>query len=414
MIKILWSIHNSAWLLIWMDMLFDRRKYIDSDKKFILTIFLSGMLWYGLQKYLSWIPLLLLLTILGYLLWNGSVEKVASLVVSYVFIWTVLLGLVEHFLTNAEFCAQAGWLILNSILISAIRHKGIGKTFTALNLLKTFGIAFFSTAFLCDSFMDMIYGNAIQNYVFLSCLVSLLLMVCFCFCQSQLKMQISVLDTQYDLIESQYVRAQNFYAENAKLYHDIKHHLRALERLLQNGDQREALAYIESVQEPLQCKMIPVHTGVDIVDTVIYEAKEKAEQRNILLLVETPILPSGLKLEDREFCVLFANLLNNALEAAKEQIRLNIAITAGFLVIEMKNDYKEKPVVENNHFVSEREQDSLAHGWGMKIIEQIVEKYQGELSIRVDMQVSINIDGRAIIGGQISAFCGQIMIIIKK
>ena len=391
MIKILWGIHNSAWLLIWMDRLFDRRKYIDSNKKFILTIFLSGMLWYGLQKYLSWIPLLLLLTILGYLLWNGSVEKVASLVVSYVFIWTVLLGLVEHFWTNAEFCAQAGWLILNGILISAIRHKGIGKTFTALNLLKTFGIAFFSTAFLCDFFMDMIYGNAIQNYVFLSCLVSLLLMVYFYFHQSQLKMQISVLDTQYDLIESQYVRAQNFYTENAKLYHDIKHHLRALERLLQNGDQKEALSYIESVQEPLQCKMIPVHTGVDIVDTVIYEAKEKAEQRNILLVVETPILPSGLKLEDREFCVLFANLLNNALEAAKEQIRLNIAITAGFLVIEMKNDYKEKPVVENNHFVSEREQDSLAHGWGMKIIEQIVEKYQGELSIRVDMQVSIKI-----------------------
>ena len=391
MIKILWSIHNSAWLLIWMDMLFDRRKYIDSDKKFILTIFLSGMLWYGLQKYLSWIPLLLLLTILGYLLWNGSVEEIASLVVSYVFIWTVLLGLMEHFWTNAEFCAQAGWLILNGILISAIRHKGIGKTFTALNLLKTFGIAFFSTAFLCDFFMDMIYGNAIQNYVFLSCLVSLLLMVYFYFHQSQLKMQISVLDTQYDLIESQYVRAQNFYTENAKLYHDIKHHLRALERLLQNGDQKEALSYIESVQEPLQCKMIPVHTGVDIVDTVIYEAKEKAEQRNILLVVETPILPSGLKLEDREFCVLCANLLNNALEPAKEQIRLNIAITAGFLVIEMKNDYKEKPVVENNHFVSEREQDSLAHGWGMKIIEQIVEKYQGELSIRVDMQVSIKI-----------------------
>ena len=389
MIKILWSIHNSAWLLIRMDMLFDRRKYIDSDKKFILTIFLSGMLWYGLQKYLSWIPLLLLLTILGYLLWNGSVEKVASLVVSYVFIWTVLLGLVEHFLTNAEFCAQAGWLILNSILISAIRHKGIGKTFTALNLLKTFGIAFFSTAFLCDFFMDMIYGNAIQNYVFLSCLVSLLLMVCFCFRQSQLKMQISVLDTQYDLIESQYVRAQNFYAENAKLYHDIKHHLRALERLLQNGDQREALAYIESVQEPLQCKMIPVHTGVDIVDTVIYEAKEKAEQRNILLQVETPILPSELKIEDRELCVLCANLLDNALKAAKEQIKLNIAIAAGFLVIEMENDYKEKPLVKNNHFVSETEQGSLAHGWGMKIIEQIVEKYHGELTIRVDVQVSI-------------------------
>ena len=389
MINILWSIHNSAWLLIWMDKLFDRRKYIDSDKKYILTILLSGMLWYGLQKYLSWIPLLLLLTILGYLLWNGSVEKVASLVVSYVFIWTVLLGLVEHFLTNAEFCAQAGWLILNSILISAIRHKGIGKTFTALNLLKTFGIAFFSTAFLCDFFMDMIYGNAIQNYVFLSCLVSLLLMVYFYFRQSQLKMQISVLDTQYDLIESQYVRAQNFYAENAKLYHDIKHHLRALERLLQNGDQREALAYIESVQEPLQCKMIPVHTGVDIVDTVIYEAKEKAEQRNILLQVETPILPSELKIEDRELCVLCANLLDNALKAAKEQIKLNIAIAAGFLVIEMENDYKEKPLVKNNHFVSETEQGSLAHGWGMKIIEQIVEKYHGELTIRVDVQVSI-------------------------
>ena len=117
--------------------------------------------------------------------------------------------------------------------------------------------------------------------------------------------------------------------------------------------------------------------------------KKILQKSNILLVVETPILPSGLKLEDREFCVLCANLLNNALEAAKEQIRLNIAVTAGFLVIEMKNDYKEKPLVKNNHFVSEREQDSLAHGWGMKIIEQIVEKYHGELTIRVDVQVRI-------------------------
>ena len=60
-------------------------------------------------------------------------------------------------------------------------------------------------------------------------------------------------------------------------------------------------------------------------------------------------------------------------------------------MIEMQNDYKEKPLVKNNHFVSEREQDASAHGWGMKIIEQIVEKYHGELSIRVDMQVSIKI-----------------------
>lgn len=48
-------------------------------------------------------------------------------------------------------------------------------------------------------------------------------------------------------------------------------------------------------------------------------------------------------------------------------------------------------MVKNNHFVSETEQGSLAHSWGMKIIEQIVEKYHGELSIRVDMQVSIKI-----------------------
>lgn len=56
-----------------------------------------------------------------------------------------------------------------------------------------------------------------------------------------------------------------------------------------------------------------------------------------------------------------------------------------------KRDNKEKPLVKNNHFVSETEQGSLAHGWGMKIIEQIVEKYHGELTIRVDVQVSIKI-----------------------
>ena len=72
-----------------------------------------------------------------------------------------------------------------------------------------------------------------------------------------------------------------------------------------------------------------------------------------------------------------ANLNHFSFLLLKEQIKLNIAIAAGFLVIEMENDYKEKPLVKNNHFVSEREQDSSAHGWGMKIIEQIVEKYHG-------------------------------------
>ena len=77
--------------------------------------------------------------------------------------------------------------------------------------------------------------------------------------------------------------------------------------------------------------------------------------------------------------------------------------------------------IRKNHWLKiiilclKTEQGSLAHGWGMKIIEQIVEKYHGELTIRVDVQVSIkNVVGCAIIGGQISAFCGQIMITIKN
>ena len=49
------------------------------------------------------------------------------------------------------------------------------------------------------------------------------------------------------LLEKNYEKLSTFYNENAKLYHDMNHHLNALYNLLEGGKQLEAKEYIEEI-----------------------------------------------------------------------------------------------------------------------------------------------------------------------
>lgn len=75
-------------------------------------------------------------------------------------------------------------------------------------------------------------------------------------------------------------------------------------------------------------------------------------------------------------CSLFANLLENAVEAAKEEITVTIRYEHNALIIEEHNDYQIEPIIRGERLITTKK-NTLRHGLGTYNIERIVCKYDG-------------------------------------
>lgn len=91
---------------------------------------------------------------------------------------------------------------------------------------------------------------------------------------------------------------------------------------------------------------------------------------------------STLPFTDREIISLFGNLLDNALEACEQikgkerWIRIKIKKKNQLIYIEIANAIAKKPDQNGSGFISTKKENGL-HGYGMRNIRDIVEKYEG-------------------------------------
>lgn len=222
----------------------------------------------------------------------------------------------------------------------------------------------------------------IMAYVFLMAFLACIYGVYFMVKKKEIQMRLQMTSAQNDMLEQNYERMNEFYKANAKLYHDLNHHLSAIYHMLEKGNQEQAKQYIESLREPLNLPPVPIRTSLDMVDVILYEMDKKAERKGVLMIVDAQRMPSDITIEKKDLCALFANLLDNAVEAAGREIRMQIRPIHQMLFIQIENDFVTEPVKQNGRFrTTKKNPDS--HGWGMQIIEQIVSKYEGSIEYEV-------------------------------
>ncbi len=117
-----------------------------------------------------------------------------------------------------------------------------------------------------------------------------------------------------------------------------------------------------------------------VVDSIISDKMSECQTRGYNCMTELDI-PKNLPAANAELCVIFANLLDNAIRACENcpspKIRLAARERGGYLVIRQENTFDG--TVEN------RRQGILSeHGLGLGIVEQIAVKYQGSLKTEAD------------------------------
>ena len=121
---------------------------------------------------------------------------------------------------------------------------------------------------------------------------------------------------------------------------------------------------------------IKVWTGIDVIDVILNEMRKEAESRGICLNIHTSVFVQDIKIEKKDMCSLFANLLENAVEAAKEEITVTIRYEHNVLIIEEHNDYQIEPIIRGERLITTKK-NTLRHGLGTYNIERIVCKYDG-------------------------------------
>lgn len=167
------------------------------------------------------------------------------------------------------------------------------------------------------------------------------------------------------------------------LHHDMKNHLLTLEGMAQAQDLR---AYIARLKESIQGLEPSFHTGNATLDAILSAKQQLCREKGIRLTAYIAF-EKGSFLTPMEICTLFANCIDNAIEAAAHEavadkhIRLAGGAVNGNLVVKCENPYAHALVREKDAFRSTK-RDGLAHGYGLRNMRSIVEGHNGALTLQ--------------------------------
>lgn len=170
------------------------------------------------------------------------------------------------------------------------------------------------------------------------------------------------------------------YEELRILRHDIRGHLTNLYLLIKSGESEKAMRYIESKDQ--QINNYPVITQLTEnqgLNAALYRAVTlcKMESIDFSYFIEGNIT----LIDEADMGILFYNLLNNAVEACMKveggrKICLKIKVQGCYFKCKLYNSIAGSVLKENPEMKSDKK-DSGHHGYGMKSIRCIVEKYNG-------------------------------------
>lgn len=174
------------------------------------------------------------------------------------------------------------------------------------------------------------------------------------------------------------------------LKHDMKNHLRSLFSDINSGNLGEAQKYISDIVDVYELGTEIINTGYPAIDSLVNFKLQTAKQNGVKVSVNAS-LPSDLNLSSFDMTVILGNLLDNALQAVSlvaENGFIDFAIhySKGMLLIKVTNPFKTAIKRERGVIVTSKA-DKENHGYGLKSVNETVEKYNGTVNINPDNDI---------------------------
>ena len=188
------------------------------------------------------------------------------------------------------------------------------------------------------------------------------------------------------LDEFDYIRITLTDKENMELInikcHDIRHQIHTM-----LGDGNIDRSELEKINEAVSIYDTLVHTVNEALDVLLTEKSLICKNKDITLTCMADCRDLAF-IRDSDLYALFGNIMDNAIDAVsafaekeKRCIGLNIHTVASFVTVTVKNYYKGELKYGQDDLPLTTKGNTDYHGYGLKSIRLIVEKYGGELSL---------------------------------
>lgn len=167
-------------------------------------------------------------------------------------------------------------------------------------------------------------------------------------------------------------------------YHDLKHQISLWKK---EADSKNQENYLSELQRKIEPYEIQIHTGNEVLDTILAEKGIACVRKEIRItnVVDGKIL-DFMELED--LCAVFGNALDNAIECLeqipqkdKRLLRVIVRRIHDFAMIQIEN-YCENEVCKDGKLPRTSKGDQAFHGYGLRSIRYISEKYHGRMNVR--------------------------------
>lgn len=197
-------------------------------------------------------------------------------------------------------------------------------------------------------------------------------------------------DTIIYMQETYYQSILENYENLRKFKHDISAYLATVQYLLNNKNYSELNDYLKSFNQEISEMQNDHLTNNDMINAVIMQLYNHIKDNNIRFEIHD-YTEREIKMESIEIVSLFYNLLNNAIEAAKQSLSKEITITIksskNSVAIKLENSVSNEFNIEDIYNYRTSKNDKKNHGIGLVNMNKIIEKYDGFINYHVEEQL---------------------------
>lgn len=168
--------------------------------------------------------------------------------------------------------------------------------------------------------------------------------------------------------------------------HEYKNQIVCMDMLMKKKDYSKLEDYIGNISDGLDAQLDMVDTNNDVVNAIFNAKYYEAIKNDVLVVLKINDL-SDIKISDNDIVTILSNLLDNAIEAAKQCdigkriVKIKMLYEDAVLSIAVSNSYKAEPVPTEDGYIRTTKKDREEHGWGMRNVVATLEKYNAEYII---------------------------------
>ncbi|MCG2730125.1 MAG: GHKL domain-containing protein, partial [Acetobacterium sp.] len=206
-----------------------------------------------------------------------------------------------------------------------------------------------------------------------------------------------ILAKSNELIKQQLIYQSEYYIkfgecieETHKAEHDLRQHLYTVMGLIQQKNNENIEKYITDLLGTQLSISDILYCSNHAVNAILGYYANACKQENIDFLISTKV-PDDLQIDETDLCVVFGNVLENAVDACnnmisdKKQIKISSQLLNDQLFITVDNSFNGEVKLRNGIYLSQKRNEES--GIGIISVMAIAQKYAGEASFKVVDQI---------------------------